>query len=93
MQELREKLKQKKELIKKARGEDEPDDEVKEEEEEVVVRHDFVASSARDNQIIVWNATRGESVMFLSGHDGWVNSISFHHNGKYLLSASDDKSI
>ena len=29
--------------------------------------------------------------MGLSGHDGWVNRLVFHHNGKYLISASDDK--
>jgi len=27
------------------------------------------------------------------GHDGWVNDLVFHPNGKYLLSASDDKSV
>ena len=31
--------------------------------------------------------------MNLIGHDGWVNDIIFHPNGKYLLSASDDKSV
>lgn len=31
--------------------------------------------------------------MNLIGHDGWVNAIIFHPNGKYLLSASDDKSV
>ena len=31
--------------------------------------------------------------MGLSGHDGWVNRLVFHHNGKYLISASDDKSV
>lgn len=91
MEELRLKLKQKKELMKRATGEEE--EEEKEPEEEVIVKHDFVASSARDKQIFVWNVQRGEQVMQLSGHDGWVNSLCFHHNGKYLLSVSDDKSI
>ena len=31
--------------------------------------------------------------MKLEGHDGWVNKLDFHHNGKYLISASDDKSV
>jgi len=31
--------------------------------------------------------------MNLIGHDGWVNTIIFHPNGKYLLSGSDDKSV
>ena len=29
----------------------------------------------------------------LSGHENWVRSLQFHSNGKYLLSASDDKSV
>jgi platelet-activating factor acetylhydrolase IB subunit alpha len=31
--------------------------------------------------------------MTFIGHDGWVNDLVFHPNGKYLLSASDDKSV
>ena len=31
--------------------------------------------------------------MNLIGHDGWINDIVFHSNGKFLLSASDDKSV
>lgn len=32
--------------------------------------------------------------MFLKiGHDNWVRGLVFHPSGKYLLSASDDKTI
>lgn len=27
------------------------------------------------------------------GHDNWVRALAFHPSGKYLLSASDDKTI
>lgn len=27
------------------------------------------------------------------GHDNWIRALTFHPNGKYLLSASDDKTI
>ena len=31
--------------------------------------------------------------MTLAGHDGEVNKLVFHSNGKYLFSGSDDKSV
>lgn len=27
------------------------------------------------------------------GHDNWIRALAFHPSGKYLLSASDDKTI
>lgn len=62
-------------------------------DDDVVVTWDFVASGSRDKRIKVWNAKRGSWIMNLIGHDGWVNDIVFHPNGKYLISASDDKSL
>lgn len=29
----------------------------------------------------------------LTGHDNWVRGIAFHPGGKYMISASDDKTI
>lgn len=29
----------------------------------------------------------------LNGHDNWVRGIVFHPGGKYLISASDDRTI
>ena len=29
----------------------------------------------------------------LIGHDNWVNDLIFHSNGRFLISASDDKSM
>jgi platelet-activating factor acetylhydrolase IB subunit alpha len=28
-----------------------------------------------------------------TGHDNWIRALAFHPNGKYLLSASDDKTV
>lgn len=28
-----------------------------------------------------------------AGHDNWVRALAFHPSGKYLISASDDKTI
>lgn len=43
--------------------------------------------------IKVWDAKSGRCVANLMGHDSWVNGVVFHPNGRYILSASDDKSI
>ncbi|KAI5272628.1 protein with putative role during mitosis, partial [Ascosphaera acerosa] len=39
-----------------------------------------------------WDA-RGTLLRTFAGHDNWVRALVFHPAGKYLLSASDDKSI
>jgi platelet-activating factor acetylhydrolase IB subunit alpha len=33
------------------------------------------------------------TLVFQNGHDNWVRAIVFHPSGKYLLSASDDRTI
>lgn len=30
---------------------------------------------------------------FQAGHDNWVRGVKFHPGGKYLVSASDDKTV
>lgn len=35
----------------------------------------------------------GTLIKTLTGHDNWIRSLVFHPGGKYLLSASDDKTI
>ena len=69
------------------------EEKIVEPEEDIVVKDEFVATGSRDKRIKIWNAKRGTWIMNLIGHDGWVNDIIFHPNGKYLLSASDDKSV
>jgi platelet-activating factor acetylhydrolase IB subunit alpha len=53
---------------------------------------EFVATGSRDKTIRLWDA-RGTLLKTLAGHDNWVRALVFHPGGKYLLSASDDKSI
>jgi platelet-activating factor acetylhydrolase IB subunit alpha len=61
--------------------------------DDIIVKDDFIASGSRDKHIKIWNAKRGNWIMNLIGHDGWVRTIIFHPNGKYLLSSSDDKAV
>ncbi|KAK3315358.1 nuclear distribution protein nudF [Apodospora peruviana] len=53
---------------------------------------EFMATGSRDKTIRLWSA-RGTCVMTLVGHDNWVRALVFHPGGKYLLSASDDKTV
>ncbi|KAH9814857.1 WD40-repeat-containing domain protein [Melampsora americana] len=53
----------------------------------------FVATGSRDKTIRIWDATSGQCLKVLIGHDNWIRAIVFHPNGKHLLSASDDKTI
>lgn len=53
---------------------------------------EFMATGSRDKTIRLWDA-RGACIMTLVGHDNWVRAVVFHPGGKYLLSASDDKSV
>ena len=53
---------------------------------------EFLATGGRDKVIKIWDS-RGTMIKTLSGHDNWVRSLVFHAGGKYLLSASDDKTI
>lgn len=36
---------------------------------------------------------RLDSRLLQTGHDNWIRALAFHPNGKYLLSASDDKTV
>ncbi|KAA8645141.1 hypothetical protein EYZ11_003889 [Aspergillus tanneri] len=53
---------------------------------------EFMATGSRDKTIKLYDS-RGNCFLTLVGHDNWVRAVLFHPGGKYLLSASDDKTI
>lgn len=52
----------------------------------------LLASAGRDSLVHLWNATSGE-LLFTVEHANWVNEVVFHPSDKFVLSASDDRSI
>eukprot|EP01064_Diplonema_japonicum_P001669 TRINITY_DN11107_c0_g2_i2.p1 TRINITY_DN11107_c0_g2~~TRINITY_DN11107_c0_g2_i2.p1 ORF type:complete len:345 (+),score=73.06 TRINITY_DN11107_c0_g2_i2:337-1371(+) len=80
------------EVLKKvedAKGKDEADDEMDNQDLSSVAA-EYVASGGRDKIITIWNITNNTEVLKLVGHKDWVRGLSFHVNGKFLLSCSDD---
>lgn len=53
---------------------------------------EFVATGSRDKTVRLWDA-RGTLLLTLHGHDNWVRALAFHPGGKYLVSASDDRTL
>lgn len=53
---------------------------------------EFLATGARDKLIRIF-ATNGVCLKTLVGHDNWIRALVWHPGGKFLLSASDDKTI
>ncbi len=51
----------------------------------------FLASVGRDKLVILHNASNGQLICKLEGHDNWVRSVVFHPGGRFILTASDDK--
>ncbi|NEQ70423.1 MAG: hypothetical protein F6K21_34015 [Symploca sp. SIO2D2] len=41
----------------------------------------------------IWDLEKRGELLTLSGHQGWVESVSFSPNGKLLASGSDDNTI
>ena len=53
----------------------------------------FILTGSRDKLIKLFLTQTGEHLHTFTGHDNWVRCLSLHSNGKYLYSASDDKTI
>lgn len=53
---------------------------------------EFLATGGRD-KLIQLSSVNGVTIKTLSGHDNWVRALAFHPGGKFLLSASDDKTV
>lgn len=41
----------------------------------------------------IWDVGAGIALFVLVGHDNWVRGVVFHPGGKFLISASDDKTL
>ena len=53
----------------------------------------FILTSSRDKMIRLFAAQSGELLHSFIGHDNWVRGLALHPTGKYLYSASDDKTM
>ena len=53
----------------------------------------LVATGARDGSITIWHAHMVEPVAYIKHHDGWVVSLAFSPNGRFLASASWDSTV
>ncbi|KTW28351.1 uncharacterized protein T551_02770 [Pneumocystis jirovecii RU7] len=53
----------------------------------------YIATGSRDKTIKLWGCQTGQMIKTLSGHDNWLRALVFHPSGRYLISASDDKTI
>ncbi|KAG4305038.1 hypothetical protein PORY_001713 [Pneumocystis oryctolagi] len=53
----------------------------------------YIATGSRDKTIKLWGCHTGQMIKTLSGHDNWLRALVFHPSGRYLISASDDKTI
>lgn len=52
----------------------------------------YFVTSSRDKTIKIWEGT-GKCIATLYGHEDEVNAIEFHADGRYILSAADDKTV
>jgi dipeptidyl aminopeptidase/acylaminoacyl peptidase len=50
-------------------------------------------SGDKDKTIKLWDASTGELIRTLEGHEGWVSSVAFSPDGQILASGSGDTSI
>ncbi|KAG6911013.1 hypothetical protein DXG01_005428 [Tephrocybe rancida] len=50
----------------------------------------FVMTASRDKTIKLWDSIRGLCLWTFVGHDGWVQALTFHPDGRHLLSVGDD---
>jgi WD40 repeat protein len=52
-----------------------------------------VATANKEGTIALWDLATGRAIATLSGHRGWVLSLAFSTDGKYLYSGAEDKTV
>lgn len=66
---------------------------VKSNSKDQAIAGQYIVTGSRDKTIKLWDASSGQLLSTLVGHDNWVRQLVIHPSGKYLVSASDDKTI
>ena len=62
---------------------------------QVVVSPDnrLLATASREGNIVIMDINKGQKLATLTGHQGWVQSVSFSPDGKTLYSGAEDKIV
>ncbi len=62
---------------------------------QVVVSPDnrLLAIASREGNVVIMNINQGKRLATLTGHQGWVQSVSFSPDGKTLYSGAEDKIV
>ncbi len=53
----------------------------------------LVATSGTDSLVRVWNIRTGEEIRTLAGHTGWVSTVNFSSDGRFVVSGADNDLI
>ncbi len=53
----------------------------------------LLATANRDGKIVIIDINKGQQIATLTGHEGWVQSVSFSPDGKTLYSGAEDKIV
>src|SRR5262249_22089341 len=53
----------------------------------------YLAGAGLTDRVFVWDASTGETVFELDGHQERINALAFSPDGSYLVSAGDDMTV